>query len=875
MSRRSQNRGFTLIESLIALACFAIVMVIGVTVISSAGHGFAREATTIRSQTTLDRLADQMTASAHTSVSVFTPTSCGGAGAGDGQACSQIRFDGVDSSGATHIWGWEFAAGVLKECLSYPDADDGCTKYGASTNISTFSATPTSITSLPITTTLGYVPTLKENEVGIVASDPNGRVVAGNRVMVIQYADANVQREVHLLQGGTPFTAAVLKGAFTPPNLGNLTTGLQPSNAFFFQSTTTGCYAASYGVGSVASPCQVTATEANYSQYEPYISAPYWSASSCTNANGTVATVAQTAGGGDSTTWQMTPVAAGTCSFSISTHDQSVSVSVTIYAIPEYTLSLGAVSSANILDTQTDTISASANQNAPPALATYPPGTPASANVEIASLTGNVTNDTLGWQASGTTFTMTGNSYSTGNGMIAANPPVSNAVIVNNNQTFSFNIWDPPVYDVSVSTNSLTVQVGTTATWTGGSNIQNPVQSGVAEGIAPATLSVAYTNKTGSCTWPTGSWMTTTATFQAIPTAGGICTVDVTDTNNDAPQLVTINGTWPALSPGSPNAIANGPTSIALNSSPPSGGSGSGYYVTYTIIGGPSNPGLCSGSYACTSTPLLSGSTYTYSTMYYDGAGNSVAGPSVSATTPWPGFNPGAPGCNGDSATTITCDSSPPSGGTGTGFYVVYYITGGPDHGGATCGAAVYACQYTGLTASSTYGITAEYYDSAGHNASAPASASTQASPNQFPGYEYFVYSMSADERGQNNNFGLFGTYGYLYLNGVLEKTNAIDGNTALCEGPLTGDMDFPPTVDITLIPRAQLTSLAVTPSEVATLYESEGVPAQLAEAAATCSLTTINALIPVGLEELEPGTGPFLNTDVYQLTTYDIGTLP
>jgi hypothetical protein len=142
--------------------------------------------------------------------------------------------------------------------------------------------------------------------------------------------------------------------------------------------------------------------------------------------------------------------------------------------------------------------------------------------------------------------------------------------------------------------------------------------------------------------------------------------------------------------------------------------------------------------------------------------------------------------------------------------------------------------------------------------------------PPQLPGYEYFVYSQSAGSPA-----GLFGTFGYLYYNGVLIKTNAIDGKYALCEGPLESDMDFPPTVNLILSSPASLTGLPVTAPEVSTLYQSEGVPSALADTVATCSLTAINGLIPVGLEELVPGTGPFLNTDVYQLTTYDIGTLP
>ena len=330
LRRKRPARGFTLIEVLISLGMAAIVMSIGVTVVGSAGHGFAHEAATMKSQSMIDGLDGQLRASANTSLAIYTPNTCG-SGNGDGTACSQVRFYGQDKNGGTHSWGWEYdGTSSVRECLSYPTgaggADGACTNYGQTTNgIKAFSSTPTPVTSLAVSAQFG-APASQEKKVGGSTFDPNGRVIAGNRVMIVQIGDSNIQRDIHLLQGGAPFSVSVLKGSFVPPNLGASALAANVNPYVWFP--TNGAAPCLGPSGTSISPCAADVTEGNYSKYEPFIpSSQWWSNGAC--ADGTATWDGNTTPS-DTGHFNLASSGVGICNASVGSKDQSVGVNIAV-----------------------------------------------------------------------------------------------------------------------------------------------------------------------------------------------------------------------------------------------------------------------------------------------------------------------------------------------------------------------------------------------------------------------------------------------------------------------------------------------------------------------------------------------------------------
>jgi prepilin-type N-terminal cleavage/methylation domain-containing protein len=324
LGRRKTSNGFTLIETVIALVIAALVIGVPVAVIANGGNGLNRQSAAIRATSDLDLLATQLKNSAHTAISVYTPAACGGTGAGDGTACSQIRFYGKDSAGAAHFWGWTFSNGSVQECLSYTNPEDiNCALPGQSISATTFTATPTPPGQLPsakqIDPNAATDFATTEYEIIGTSVDPAQRVIAGNRVVIVDVGNTYAQREVHLVQGGAPFSTNVLHGAFESPTLGTLSLVAQSLNE-------------QMGGGAQ----NAIATEPNYAAYQPYISGPYWSATNCLSTSGQlIATVVATGtGSGSSDTYQITPVAVGSCTYTVSTYDQTATGNVTVAAAP-------------------------------------------------------------------------------------------------------------------------------------------------------------------------------------------------------------------------------------------------------------------------------------------------------------------------------------------------------------------------------------------------------------------------------------------------------------------------------------------------------------------------------------------------------------
>ena len=98
--------------------------------------------------------------------------------------------------------------------------------------------------------------------------------------------------------------------------------------------------------------------------------------------------------------------------------------------------------------------------------------------------------------------------------------------------------------------------------------------------------------------------------------------------------------------------------------------------------------------------------------------------PPTPTPTPIPPLIPGAAGVTAATVTSLTFNSSPPSGGSGLGYYVTYSIS---------CGNVAYSCTVGGLMAATRYVITPTYHDSVGDTVAGTPFAGVT-SPVSLPG---------------------------------------------------------------------------------------------------------------------------------------------
>jgi hypothetical protein len=201
----------------------------------------------------------------------------------------------------------------------------------------------------------------------------------------------------------------------------------------------------------------------------------------------------------------------------------------------------------------------------------------------------------------------------------------------------------------------------------------------------------------------------------------GSCTFDVVTTNSTYPVTATVTAANPnGLVAGVPTVTGQTLTSLTIGSTPPTKGSGSGYSVTY-VIGATHTCGPA--TYVCTIGGLANGTKYPVTAIYHDSAGDTATASTsgMTLTNDPKKLLPGIPSVSGVTQTSLAVNSTPPSGGSGSGYYVSYLISSA-----VGCGPAVYACTIPGLTAATTYAITAVYRDSAGDMATASTSGTTQ-----------------------------------------------------------------------------------------------------------------------------------------------------
>lgn len=529
MSHRSE-RGFTLIEIIIAAIIAVAALGVGAVAVASTGHAFVQSAEYRHESDEIEALVNQLSISANTSAAIFTPASCGNASGyayGDNQPCgTSVRFYARDASGGTHYWGWEYdqSKGTLTQCLNFSGPDGVCNSTGSVLNgILSFTATPRDAQHIAAAYGLSAAP--EEYEMLDAATDANQRVVAGNRVMVIDVANAAVVRETHLVQGGVPFSTVVLTGAVTAPAVSS-PTQVSPSSGFIFTT-----YA---DPGSLPGRVQ----DSGYGAYQQYAGTPYWTASACTTTvwfrfwprTITLAYVSYNPNqAGDYLDYTVTPAAnaSGSCTITISTKlGGSVSIPVTIYAVPVYHLTVSAPSPnpANVGTPALMTASSVLTNSSAVRPNTWP--STISAGVQAAS--GPCSYAPAGDQPSGTQFHATGSAAGTCTLQFTA-PEPQYASVDDNPQTVSFTIASPctnPNYQMQWSTPASPLTVGSSETF----QISAPNTSAGAQNPcpAPAQAPISITSYPGgvcSASPLSGSPLTVTVTGLAQ----GTCTISFAD----------------------------------------------------------------------------------------------------------------------------------------------------------------------------------------------------------------------------------------------------------------------------------------------------------------------------------------------------------
>lgn len=554
-AKRSQ-RGFTLFEILVATVLAVAALGVATVAVTTTASAFSKAAGYRAQAGEIETLLDELSVSAQTSVALYTPSSCGGGTHGDNQPCTtSVRFFGKDASGATHFWGWEYDAAqhTLTQCVQYPSVDGACSTTGSRLqNILEFSATPRDART--VASVYGLTASNEEYEMLDAGSDSNQRVVAGNRVMVVDVANAAIVREKHLLQGGTPFSTVVLAGAVTAPSAGPMTQ-IAPTPFIF----TTYQYPA-YQDGRVQVP--------GYSAYQPYITGPYWTLSQCTASSGQQLASTSFLYGvyekGDYLDYRVTPLnnAVGTCDITVGASDGQtpLTVPVTIYAVPDYhlTVSAPAPNPANV--GQAAAMNAAAylsNSNA-----VRPNFWPSSLPVGITAVTGPCTYTPPGWQRSGTTFYATGSG--TGTCTLTFNGNAQPYSYVDDpNQSVSFSIVQPynnPYYTLnpgSPASNPITLGASTTFQPTDAQTMNNTPPG------TPASVAVSAVSSANCSVSPSG-WQNSGTAFTITGLSAGTCTITVTDD-------------YAAVA----NASSNSPQSFTVTVSNPTGCTRAGNTVTF------------------------------------------------------------------------------------------------------------------------------------------------------------------------------------------------------------------------------------------------------------------------------------------------------
>ena len=403
--RVRRSRGFTLLEALLTVVIISIIGTVAFRGVNSLGKTLESQRSSQSQTVAIDGTVDRMFSSANSSVSVFTPSSCGGTGSGDGVVCSEVRFYGKDVSGGAHFWGfgWDSLSGKLTEYknLSGPDAPlSSGISVGSVSDVTDFKVTPTSATTWAALNSFSGVVS-KENRLLGNSADPNGRVVGGNRTVNVSLSSGPQVREAILLSRDAVFSEDVVNFQIKTPNVATLLSCSDPSCSFTFASAADAPHASQF-------------TDLNFGQYVPYLGATTpWASTACTNAFGvTVATVGAGTGSGDAYSVSVTPKIFGTCTFTVANAaGVSTTETITVGGSPGDSLTLlpsavtlGSNQSAGFVVTETGPIvtrnylvfpsgsgSGGFNSTCSPANVSVNPSTGVASTVGLASVAVNTT----------------------------------------------------------------------------------------------------------------------------------------------------------------------------------------------------------------------------------------------------------------------------------------------------------------------------------------------------------------------------------------------------------------------------------------------------------------------------------------------------
>jgi hypothetical protein len=246
----------------------------------------------------------------------------------------------------------------------------------------------------------------------------------------------------------------------------------------------------------------------------------------------------------------------------------------------------------------------------------------------------------------------------------------------------------------------------------------------VANSVTSTTVTPTRTQANATIT-VNGTSVNSGSASGAISLSVGSNPINVVVTaQNGTTSTYTVTVTRAATIPGAPTGVSgtvDNASSVVSWSAP---GSNGGSAITgYTVTSSPAvaAPASCTNTtnLSCTFTGLTNGTSYTFSVIAINAAGNSSAGTSSSVT---PRTVPGAPtGVSGtiDYESSVVSWSAP--GSNGGSAITGYTVTSSP--GGLNCTTTSTSCRVSGLTEGLTYTFIVVATNAAGNSLASNASA--------------------------------------------------------------------------------------------------------------------------------------------------------
>jgi prepilin-type N-terminal cleavage/methylation domain-containing protein len=215
---RRGERGFTLIEVLIALAIALPVSLALIGVIRSALGGVTTTRRIAADSATLNELVERLDAESHSAAALFSPPTdvLGGTDCDPGGHCRELDFFTRDTQGVPHFWAYRYDG--PSQALQRFDYDDlgahGPVNLRASglplTGISAFAATHVPVSQLSIPALGTYAP----KDVSVALGYPG--VIGGNELTVVDVRNAIFHLHHELVPRLAASGFSVVVGTYTP-----------------------------------------------------------------------------------------------------------------------------------------------------------------------------------------------------------------------------------------------------------------------------------------------------------------------------------------------------------------------------------------------------------------------------------------------------------------------------------------------------------------------------------------------------------------------------------------------------------------------------------------------------------------------------------